>query len=161
MTLTNDDIQEIIRLLDSSFANELRIKTSAFDLYLRRSRSGWTQETQTLTAPHVVGGGEGASAPSTVKAELAPPAESEVEGVVAIRAPMVGTFYRAPKPGAPPFVEVGAEVGVDTVIGIVETMKLMNSVSAGVAGKVIEICVANGQFVEADQVLMRLQQVGL
>jgi acetyl-CoA carboxylase biotin carboxyl carrier protein len=67
-------------------------------------------------------------------------------GLVAVRAPLPGTFYRAPRPGAPPFVEVGSQVSSDTVIGIVETMKLMNSVPAGVAGAVAQICVANAEF---------------
>ena len=71
---------------------------------------------------------------------------------------MVGTFYRAPKPGAPAFVEVGAEVTEDTVIGIIETMKLMNSASAGASGKIVEILAANGEIVEAGQVLMRLEK---
>ena len=61
---------------------------------------------------------------------------------MAVRAPLPGTFYRAPRPGAAPFVEVGSRVSADTVVGIVETMKLMNSVHAGVAGTVAEICVA-------------------
>ena len=77
-----------------------------------------------------------------------------------MRAPMVGTFYRAPKPGAPPFVEIGAEVGEDTVIGIIETMKLMNSASAGARGKIVAILVANGEIVEAGQVIMRLAGPG-
>jgi acetyl-CoA carboxylase biotin carboxyl carrier protein len=66
--------------------------------------------------------------------------------LVAVRAPLPGTFYRAPRPGAEPFVQVGSRVGADTVVGIVETMKLMNSVTAGVAGVVAEICVGNGEF---------------
>ena len=65
---------------------------------------------------------------------------------VAVRAPLPGTFYRAPRPGAEPFVQVGSRVGADTVVGVVETMKLMNSVTAGVAGVVAEICVGNGEF---------------
>jgi acetyl-CoA carboxylase biotin carboxyl carrier protein len=66
--------------------------------------------------------------------------------LVAVRAPLPGTFYRAPRPGAEPFVQVGSRVGADTTVGIVETMKLMNSVTAGVAGVVAEICVGNGEF---------------
>jgi len=66
--------------------------------------------------------------------------------LVAVRAPLPGTFYRAPRPGAEAFVQVGSRVGADTVVGIVETMKLMNSVTAGVAGVVAEICVGNGEF---------------
>ena len=80
--------------------------------------------------------------------------------MTAVRTPMGGTFYRAPKPGAPPFVEVGDEVGEHTVIGIIETMKLMNSISAGVVGTVIEIRVPDGRLVEAEQVLMRIRRSG-
>ena len=78
-------------------------------------------------------------------------------GVVAVRAPLPGTFYRAPRPGAAPFVEVGSRVGADTVIGIVETMKLMNSVPAGVAGVVAEFCVANAEFAAQGAALLRIR----
>ncbi len=82
----------------------------------------------------------------------------EAEGeLVAVRAPLPGTFYRAPRPGAAPFVEVGSRVGADTVIGIVETMKLMNSVPAGVAGVVAEFCVANAEFTVQGAALLRIR----
>jgi acetyl-CoA carboxylase biotin carboxyl carrier protein len=77
--------------------------------------------------------------------------------LVAVRAPLPGTFYRAPRPGAAPFVEVGSRVGADTVIGIVETMKLMNSVHAGVAGTVAEFCVANAEFAAHGATLLRIR----
>jgi acetyl-CoA carboxylase biotin carboxyl carrier protein len=156
MNLTNDDVEDIIRLLDSSYFNELRLKTERFDLYLRRSRSGWTQEMHTVASPNVIGGARPEKAAHKA-AESGQP-DSEVSGLVAVRAPMVGTFYRAPKPGAPPFVDVGSTVGEHTVIGIVETMKLMNSVSAGVSGKVVEICVADGELIQAQHILMRVRQ---
>ena len=76
---------------------------------------------------------------------------------MAVRAPLPGTFYRAPRPGAAPFVEVGTRVSADTVIGIVETMKLMNSVPAGVAGTVAEICLANAEFAAHGATLMRIR----
>jgi acetyl-CoA carboxylase biotin carboxyl carrier protein len=78
-------------------------------------------------------------------------------GLVVVRAPLPGTFYRAPRPGAEPFVEVGSPVSADTVIGIVETMKLMNSVPAGVAGVVAEFCVANAEFAAQGAVLLRIR----
>jgi acetyl-CoA carboxylase biotin carboxyl carrier protein len=78
-------------------------------------------------------------------------------GLVAVRAPLPGTFYRAPRPGAAPFVEVGSRVSADTVIGIVETMKLMNSVAAGVAGTVAEFCLANAEFAAHGATLMRIR----
>ena len=84
-------------------------------------------------------------------------AEDEDGELVAVRAPLPGTFYRAPRPGAAPFVEVGSRVGADTVIGIVETMKLMNSVPAGVAGVVAEFCVANAEFTAQGAALLRIR----
>jgi acetyl-CoA carboxylase biotin carboxyl carrier protein len=80
------------------------------------------------------------------------------DGHRAVRTPLPGTFYRAPMPGAPPFVEPGSPVEPDTVVGIVETMKLMNSVSAGVAGTVAEILVGNAEFAERDTVLMVIRE---
>ena len=81
----------------------------------------------------------------------------EDAGLVAVRAPLPGTFYRAPRPGAAPFVEVGDEVAEDTVVAIVETMKLMNSVPAGVAGVVAEFCVANAELVAQGAALLRIR----
>jgi acetyl-CoA carboxylase biotin carboxyl carrier protein len=91
------------------------------------------------------------------------PADGEADsgaadGLVVVRAPLPGTFYRAPRPGAPPFVEVGSSVEPDTVVGIVETMKLMNSVSAGVSGTVERIVLANAQAAEKDAVLMTIRE---
>jgi biotin carboxyl carrier protein len=77
--------------------------------------------------------------------------------LVAVRAPLPGTFYRAPRPGAAPFVEVGSRVDPDTVVGIVETMKLMNSVTAGVAGEVAEICLGNAEFAAHGATLLRIR----
>jgi acetyl-CoA carboxylase biotin carboxyl carrier protein len=77
--------------------------------------------------------------------------------LVAVRAPLPGTFYRAPRPGAAPFVEVGSRVGADTVVGIIETMKLMNSVTAGAAGTVAEICLGNAEFAAHGSALLRIR----
>ncbi len=77
--------------------------------------------------------------------------------LVAVRAPLPGTFYRAPRPGAAPFVEVGSLVRADTVVGIVETMKLMNSVHAGADGTVAEICLGNGEFAAHGATLIRIR----
>ena len=84
-------------------------------------------------------------------------AEAGRGGLVAVRAPLPGTFYRAPRPGAAPFAEVGSRVGADTVIGIVETMKLMNPVHAGVAGVVAEFCVENAEFTAHGATLLRIR----
>ena len=76
---------------------------------------------------------------------------------MAVRAPLPGTFYRAPRPGAAPFVEVGSRVGADTVVGIVETMKLFNSVTAGTAGTVAQICLGNGEFAGRGTTLLSIR----
>jgi len=80
------------------------------------------------------------------------------DGMRAVRTPLPGTFYRAPLPGAPPFVETGSRVEPDTVVAIVETMKLMNSVSAGVRGTVAEILLENAEFADRDTALMWIRE---
>lgn len=158
MNLTHDDVQEILRLLDASSFDELQLETSRFKLTLRRSATPggpWTQEVQTLSTARVTQTAAAAKpAPSQASTSSV---SSAAEGLVDIRAPIIGTFYRAPKPGADPFVQVGSRVEPDTVVGIVETMKLMNSVYAGARGEVAEICASDGQLVEQHAVLMRLR----
>ena len=100
------------------------------------------------------GGAEGDGGASAGEAGAG---EGEAGALVAVRAPLPGTFYRAPRPGAAPFVEVGSRVGADTVVAIVETMKLMNSVTAGADGTVAEICLANGEFAANGATLMRIR----
>jgi acetyl-CoA carboxylase biotin carboxyl carrier protein len=85
------------------------------------------------------------------------PSVSSGDGLVAVRAPLPGTFYRAPRPGVAPFVEVGSRVGADTVVGIVETMKLFTSVTAGAAGTVAEICLDNAEFADRGATLLRIR----
>jgi acetyl-CoA carboxylase biotin carboxyl carrier protein len=75
-----------------------------------------------------------------------------------VTAPLLGTFYRAPKPGALPFVEVGVVVEEDTIIGIIEVMKLMNTVRAGTRGTVVEILAQDGALVEYGEVLVRVSK---
>ena len=87
-----------------------------------------------------------------------PPAVASTRGeFVEITAPMVGTFYRAPAPGEPPFVEVGSRIGQGQTVCILEAMKLMNELESEVSGEVIEILVENGTPVEFGEVLMRVK----
>lgn len=88
---------------------------------------------------------------------VAAPADPTVHEVAS---PLLGTFYRAPKPGAPPFVEVGAQVDEETVVAIIEVMKLMNTVRAGVRGTVTEILVGDGALAEYGETLMRVRKAG-
>jgi acetyl-CoA carboxylase biotin carboxyl carrier protein len=176
--LTSDDVQEILQLLDGLPFGEMHLQTTRFSLWLRRTDDGdWTQELQVLSEPAVIPAagvagaqqapgaqGPGAQGPGSSQEPGAQgpgtqqPGARERDGLRAVRAPLPGTFYRAPMPGAPPFVEVGRRVEPDTVVGIVETMKLMNSVPAGVSGTVAEIPLANAEFAERDAVLMWIRE---
>jgi acetyl-CoA carboxylase biotin carboxyl carrier protein len=75
------------------------------------------------------------------------------DGLVGVRSPLPGTFYRSPRPGTPPFVGDGDSVESDTVVGLVETMKLFTSVAAGAAGTLVEFCVPDATSVEQDAVV--------
>jgi acetyl-CoA carboxylase biotin carboxyl carrier protein len=163
MDLTNEDVAEILALLDSLPYDELDLQTTRFRLTLRRTPGGWTEESQTLTEPTAVTpapNGSGAS-PAAPRPAAQPPASQppapQPPGMAAVPAPLPGTFYRAPRPGAAPFVEVGDEVREDTVVAIVETMKLMNSVHAGTRGRVSEICLENAEPVGQGTTLMWIE----
>ncbi len=188
MNLSNEDVQDILRVLDSTSYDELTLETARFRLVLRRSQAGgWTQETQALSAPQRsdaadrevakalradAGAGQASASPAsdggakaacddgakvaTGRATGVAPSAAQ-SGLHDVRPPMLGTFYRAPKPGAAPFVEIGSRVQPDSVVCIIETMKLMNSVSAGVAGEVVEICLADAQFADETEVLLRIR----
>jgi acetyl-CoA carboxylase biotin carboxyl carrier protein len=164
MDLTNDDVAEILALLDSLPYDELDLQTPRFRLTLRRTPGGWTEESQTLTEPTAVTSapnGSAASPAATPRPAAVSPAPQRpapaADGLVAVPAPLPGTLYRAPRPGAAPFVEVGDEVLEDTVVAIVETMKLMNSVHAGTRGRVAEICLENAEPVGQGSTLMWIE----
>ncbi len=147
LPLTPEDVAEIVAILDGTSYQTIDVKTSRFRLRVARdgaeATGGWTQEWDFSD-----------NAPDAVKAVTAFAAVEEESG--AIRAPLPGTFYRAPQPGAPPFVEVGSVVDADTVIGIIETMKLMNPVHAGASGTISAILAENGAMVGKHMALMRL-----
>jgi acetyl-CoA carboxylase biotin carboxyl carrier protein len=159
VNLDAEDVREILRLLDAVQVDELHLETERFELTLRRGADGeWAEQSLVLPAPDARVARPRAEPER--EAEGAAPKATKATGTAdhlrEVRAPLLGTFYRAPKPGAAPFVEVGSRVEEDTVVGIVETMKLMNPVLAGVRGTVVEICVADGRFAEQGAVLLRV-----
>jgi acetyl-CoA carboxylase biotin carboxyl carrier protein len=145
LNFTHEDVTEIVTILDKTPYDRLDLRTGRFTLRVIRSGEGWTQELEFSDD----------AAPVEIAAPVAVAAEAE--GISAIRSPLPGTFYRAPQPGAAPFVEVGDTVTPDTVIAIIETMKLMTSVPAGCAGVVEEVIAQNAALVEAGAVLMRVK----
>jgi len=110
-------------------------------------------------AEGAAGAGAGAASPAASGADSGAAGLQAAAGIP-VKSPMVGTFYRAPEPGAPPFVEVGQRVEADTTVCIIEVMKLMNSIPAGTAGIVRSIMVPDSGAVEYGQVLMVIEPDG-
>jgi acetyl-CoA carboxylase biotin carboxyl carrier protein len=150
MSLTDDDVREILRIIDESELEELRLETNGFSLYVRRGGENSSPD------PVLVGAAEPAD---LARAPSAPasPAAAEDNGLVTIPAPMLGTFYRAEGPGRPPFVDVGSTVEPDTIVCIIEVMKMMNSIPAGVSGTVVEVCHENAVLAEYGAPLFRVR----
>ncbi|MFB9237808.1 acetyl-CoA carboxylase biotin carboxyl carrier protein [Plantactinospora siamensis] len=123
----------------------------------------WPDPASAFAAPSAAPVGSatpGSGAPAAVPATGPGAAVPAEDGSHTVLSPMVGTFYRAPEPGRPPYVEVGDLVEAGRVIGIVEAMKLMNEVTAGRAGRVLDLLAADGQPVEYGQPLIALAPVG-
>ena len=158
MDLTNEDVADVLALLDSLPYDSLDLETSRFRLTLRRAPGGWTEESQVLTEPTALALAPEAMAAPPVSS-LPGPARDEAaaDGLATVTAPLPGTFYRAPRPGADPFVQVGDAVTADTVVAIMETMKLMNPVHAGTAGRVARIALENGDFAPIGATLMLIE----
>lgn len=179
-TLTYDDLLRIVELIKSSEQfSEFRLKIGEIEIELRRrdpsgaaaaaapnpvaADASPVARSPTAEAPAI-----GAAAPPVTPSAVAPDARSAEHaavpsaaaaptwepGSVVVRAPMVGTFYRAPAPGAPPFVQVGQAVEPDTTVCIIEVMKLMNSIPAGARGVVMQVLVDDGAPVESDAPLV-------
>jgi acetyl-CoA carboxylase biotin carboxyl carrier protein len=150
MTLTAKDVAEITRLLEESQFEELQLEHEGLKLTLRRSTGA--PPAARVTAPVV----KAADTPPPAAPPASSPAPASGRALEDVAAPLLGTFYRAPKPGADPYVAVGSVVQEDTIVGIIEVMKLMNTVRAGAVGTVAEILALDGALVEYGQVLLRV-----
>jgi len=176
--LTAQDVAEITRLLEESDFLELRIEHEGFKLTLKRAgaRGARTDDAVAVSPGAIVAPAAtpaprssaaaasafpqapwsaGTSVPVSRESAAEPQAGSDpslIEGT----APLLGIFYRAPRPGDAPYIEVGSVLQEDTVIGIIEVMKLMNGVRAEACGRVVEILAEDGAAVESGQVLLRL-----
>lgn len=147
MALSDDDVREILRIIDESELDELRIETEGLSLHVLRGGA----------AP----AGEPEPKPERRAVEPAPSSQAAVprgpDNGVAIVSPLIGVFYRAPAPGEAPFVEVGTRVEPDTIVCIIEVMKMMNSIPAGIAGTIVEIHVENAQAIEYGEPLFSVE----
>lgn len=160
MSLTAAEVAEIMRLLEHSRFDELSLEIDGIKLHLRRAGAagGVLQSTEAVAHDAASAKPAAGGAPSGAAAGTAALARPTDPSLTDIASPMLGTFYRAPKPGSPPFVEVGAKVTEESVIAIIEVMKLMNSVRAGISGTITEILPADETLVEFGQVLMRVRR---
>jgi acetyl-CoA carboxylase biotin carboxyl carrier protein len=173
--LTYEDLLRIVELIKSSEQfSEFRLKVGEIEVELRRRNAAVaTPATAGLAsapaasaplAPVVAPMPAPPPAPASVAVPTAAPTTRALPELAAnaiiIRAPMVGTFYRAPEPGAQPFVAVGDRVGSDTVVCIIEVMKLMNSIPAGAHGTVTHVLVEDAAPVDTGQPLIVLEPGG-
>ncbi|MDA7434060.1 acetyl-CoA carboxylase biotin carboxyl carrier protein [Synechococcus sp. AH-601-L23] len=153
MQLDHEQLHRLLEALGDSDIQEFRLEGDDFRLEIRRNLPS-----QAVVAP-VMAAPVAAAAPVKPLDSASPPpaATSTRSDLLEITAPMVGTFYRAPAPGEPSFVEVGTRINIGQAVCILEAMKLMNELESEVGGEVVEILVDNGTPVEFGQVLMRVK----
>lgn len=172
--MNKDEIMEILKIVAESGVAEFHLQTAELKLSVKRhgpaegdqhpeavpeKRAKAPLPMTTVGEPAHQESVSPAPGLTEVSAPKEPPAAAiEMEGMISIQAPMLGTFYRAPKPGAPPFVEVGQLVTEEDVVCIIEVMKLFNTVKAGVRGRIAKICAENAQLVEYKQVLFLVEE---
>ena len=163
MTLSAAEVAEIMRIVEQSTFDELSLEIDGIQLTLRRTGASGAM-TRGVASPSAHAQGTAAASNSAAASRPAgttpPRAAREALGpadanLKDITSPMLGTFYRAPKPGSAPFVEIGSVVSEDSVIAIIEVMKLMNTVRAGVKGVITQILPGDESLVEFGDVLMR------
>ena len=149
------DIESILELFNKSEWDEMHLKTDELEIFVSNdpaatgpSPSGVALQSDAIASTTRTVDATPASTGATAIVRVVP------DGMVAVSAPNLGTFYRAPKPGAAPYVEVGQEVVADTEVCLIEVMKLFTPVSAGTAGGIHEIWIDDAQMVEFDQILI-------
>jgi len=173
--ISRDDVIQILKIVNESQIDELQLETGDFKLIIKKygpeesvqplesSPKRLTKE-KDLEKPSVAETDETLERVKTLSSQTdvqkpEPVYVNEEDGFMPIKAPMLGTFYRAPKPDAPPFVEVGQFITSDDVVCIIEVMKLFNMVRAGVRGRITKICAEDTKLVEYKQVLFLVENI--
>lgn len=147
-----DQVRKILELMEANKLVEFEYESEGTRIKLRRSDDRAPASVPVVYPPSIPAPAAVASAPAT------PVAPAKSDSVVEFKSPLVGTFYRAPRPDADPYVNVGDEVQPDKVLCIVEAMKMMNEIKAEMNGVVREILVKNGQAVEFGEVLFLIEK---
>ena len=137
-----EEVERLVDLLRESGVGEIRVRRGEVEITVK-------------ARPEVPAPGRASEAEPQPLGEVEP--SPELDGLHAVRSPLVGTFYRAPAPGEDPYVEVGESVRAGQVLCIVEAMKLMNEISADISGEVVEVLAENAEGVEYDQPLFYLR----
>lgn len=170
--MTFKEIQELIKLISKSDISEFKIKEGDFQLLIRTTASQTAQIVASQpavlmpaaapAAPAVVAVQENrpAAAPATSTAAEETAATVDTTAYKAVKAPMVGTFYRSPSPDKPPFIKVGDKITAGSPVCIIEAMKLFNEIESEVSGTIVKVMVEDAQPVEYDQVLFLVDPNG-
>ena len=171
MALSYDEIVEILKIIDGSSCDELVVETGDMKLVVRRNSAGGAHATQG-DVPAVVHSASGAAAPPQPATPIPPPtpvaqsstpgkttaqAPANVPHQVEVVAPMVGTFYRAPTPDAPPFVEIGAAIRKGQPLCLIEVMKLFTTIASEHDGRIVAIGAENAELVEYGRTLFVIE----
>jgi acetyl-CoA carboxylase biotin carboxyl carrier protein len=172
MDLSEDDVIQIMRLLNESKFEALHLEMGNLKLVINKhDQVGAVSESTAQASTLAVVGIEREISISQKVPKLAPiepeprneldrsgkPMELEKEGLISIHSPMLGTFYRAPNPTAPPFVEVGEMVTEEDTVCVIEVMKLYSAIKAGLRGRIAKVCAENEEMVEYNQVLFLVE----
>jgi acetyl-CoA carboxylase biotin carboxyl carrier protein len=156
--ITPKDIEALLETFESSGWSEMRLKVDGLDMFVSKTPGARPPAAVVPTAAPVV---VAHPTPAATQAPTPAPGRGNRREApnhwVAVRAPNLGTFYRSPKPGAPPYVKVGQHVEAATELCLIEVMKLFTSVIAGVSGVVREVLVEDGELVEFDQALFLVE----
>jgi acetyl-CoA carboxylase biotin carboxyl carrier protein len=156
MELSEDDVLHILKLIDESKFDYFQLEVGELKITVSKGDPipmGASAPQPTAALSPTVATPKPQPMPATSGPAVAAKPAAIPEGMVPITAPLLGTFYVAPEPGAPPFVKVGQQITEDTTVGLIEVMKVFNSVRATVSGTIVEVVVQNGQFVEFGQAL--------
>jgi acetyl-CoA carboxylase biotin carboxyl carrier protein len=157
MDLSEEDVQKILRILDELEYGEIRLEVGELKLHLQKTPAGEARGTTFERAPAAATPADKERDRPAARKRAARAAPVESATLRLVQAPIAGVFYRAPGPGQPPFVRVGQNVSAEDTVCLLEVMKLFQSVAAGVAGRIAEVFVENGEAVNQGQALIAIE----
>ncbi|MBH63104.1 MAG: hypothetical protein CL569_11800 [Alphaproteobacteria bacterium] len=158
MTISDKALLQVLKLLEESDNLAINMESGGLRLTARKGSAAGIPQTPEAVAPsEQKSAAAEVSAPVDPSSDTASVAVAEEEGVVVVRSPMKGTFYRAPAPGEPPFCDAGDRVGPDDTVCLVEIMKLFNSIPAGTSGIVDRFFVENAEPVDLNQAIVSIR----